>query len=115
MEITIHTTFSEIESQRFRELISEILFNNENILIMEQNTIINTADYGEHIYKLIPSKAIDITITTNHKECDKDYPYAVLFYINTEDYGAVDVYSSFVDVITEDLFKDLFERRKNNG
>ena len=101
---------SEIKSERFQKLVSDCLYNNENMFIAEENAIINTgSDCENHIYTIVPKKAIDITITDRHEECDKDYPYAVLFYINEDDFGAVCVYSNFIDVITDDLFKDIFK------
>lgn len=104
----IKTRLNEIKSKRMLSLIIDCLYNDEHIIVNDGKLKMCISKCDNYIYSIVPSGAIKVVVTSEHSECDKDYPYAVLFYID-EAYGVAPVQSNFVDVIGKNLFNDLFD------
>lgn len=109
----IEMRLNEIKSKRMLDLITSCLYENEHIIVNDGKSKMCISECDNYIYSIIPSGAIKIVVTNEHSQCDKDYPYAVLFYID-EAYGVAPVQSNFIDVITKNLFNDLFKGGDEN-
>ena len=109
----IEMNLSEIKSREFISLLSEILYTNEHMFVLGEDTNIYAGrDCGNYIYTIVPMRAIKIIITNKHEQCDNDYPYAVLFYVDEDNYGVCPVQSNFVDVITKEFFEKIFKEEE---